>query len=234
MRTETRLLISATPLGATVGAFAALRLSKEVSPRTIMNEPATHAPGGDHRTMLPESLGPVPTRAAPSFSNQAISVPLDEIPTALGGVALDGNTDPSPAPSAVASSAKAASPFGPNEVAQRAIEIVAWQPTEERSKSEQQCTVGDPLECLRLASLLDGGAHGPVEERSARYYKERAYSILVLRCHQRSPDACLTIARMHVLGFGLPKSPESVTALVARSRQLCKLKATAVCSAFGP
>lgn len=116
----------------------------------------------------------------------------------------------------------------------RAMSLVAWTPADDPPKSEQLCTVGDPWECLRLAEMLARRTTSQLDSRKAQAYRERAYSMLVLQCQKRNPDACVAIARMHALGFGLPKNPSSEEALIERARRICKHKPATVCPAFAP
>jgi hypothetical protein len=117
---------------------------------------------------------------------------------------------------------------------ERAFSLVAWRAAEDLSKSEQLCTVGEPIACLALAEFEDQRSRLPKNFAKSRAYKERAYSILVPQCHRRDPDACVVIARMHALGFGLAKDPANQAALIGRAREICKRRSAAVCSAFGP
>lgn len=128
----------------------------------------------------------------------------------------------------------ASAPPEPTRPSDQAMSLVAWTPADDPKKSEQLCTVGDARECLRLAEMFTRRTKSLLDSNKAQAYRERAYSMLVLQCHQRNPDACVAIARMHALGFGLPKNPSSEEALIERARGLCKQKPATVCSAFGP
>jgi hypothetical protein len=119
-------------------------------------------------------------------------------------------------------------------VAERAFSLVAWNAAVDVPRSEQLCIAGEPVECLALADLE--GRSGDVSRDLAqgRAYRERAYSILVLQCRRRNPDACVVIARMHALAIGLPRNPVGEAALLGRARDLCKHRPARVCAAFDP
>jgi hypothetical protein len=121
-----------------------------------------------------------------------------------------------------------------DDIAERAFSLVAWGAADDPSKSERLCTVGEPIACLALAEREDQhqGIRGGYAK--SRAYKERAYSLLVPQCRRRAPEACVAIARMHALGFGLPKDPTNQAALIERAREICKRRPATVCSAFDP
>lgn len=120
-------------------------------------------------------------------------------------------------------------------LAERAYALIAWPPVDDIVASETGCLAGDALECLRLADDEDARSRSATEGATkARAYRERAYSMLVLRCKRRDPDACVAIARMHALGFDILRDPRSRQALVVRARDLCKHREAKVCAAFAP
>lgn len=234
MRRETRLLLSASLCGAAVGIYAALRMSTATPTHSLVRgSMPVPSNGPAHESDSTSPLAVVQQTAADAAR--------DEIPS--GDASQPDAAKVSASESLQAAPSQALSPAddvptAPQTQAQTqtvlALALVAWTPADDWAKSEHLCTVGEPIECLRLAESLATHAKTRLDSTKAQAYRERAYAMLVLRCHQRSPDACVTIARMHALGFGLPKNQSSVNALVGRARDLCKHKTGTVCSAFGP
>lgn len=117
---------------------------------------------------------------------------------------------------------------------ERALSLVAWGIPGDIAEAERHCSNGDALACLSLAEVESQNGNDVARIQKAHEYQKRAYSLLVLQCHRRGPNACVAIARMHALGFGLLKDTANEQALVRRARELCKRKSATVCAAFEP
>jgi hypothetical protein len=137
------------------------------------------------------------------------------------------------AAAAIASSAETPQRQGMPELqAERVYSIVEWSAPTSPEQSEARCTAGEAIDCLRMSSIETGSSQQAVARR--RYYQERAFSLLVLQCRRRVPDACAIIARMHARQSGLPRDPANEAALIARTRQLCLHRSGTACRAFLP
>jgi hypothetical protein len=109
---------------------------------------------------------------------------------------------------------------------------VAWTAPVDVKRAENGCISGEALDCLGLGELYLSKSDGALAKNRSQDYFERAFSLLVLRCHRREPDACVTIARMHHLRRGIRKNVETEAALVTRAKELCRSKPGKVCSTF--
>lgn len=111
---------------------------------------------------------------------------------------------------------------------ERAFSAILWDKAADVVDADRSCVTGNPIACLELADHEDSiQAFG-----KSRVHRERAYAILVLQCHHREPDACVTIARMHALGLGIARDAASERALFARAKNLCKSRQGKVCAAM--
>jgi hypothetical protein len=109
--------------------------------------------------------------------------------------------------------------------------LFEWLPPTDPRASESRCAAGEAFDCLRMAAM-NASDLLPVTTAKRRHYQERAFSMLVLQCRRRVPDACAIIARMHAKECGLPRDPANESALIARARQLCLRHPGKVCAVF--
>lgn len=117
-----------------------------------------------------------------------------------------------------------------NPELERAFSAILWDKAADVVDADRSCVTGNAIACLELADHEDSiQAFG-----KSRAHRERAYAILVLQCHHRDPDACVTIARMHALGLGIARDTASERALFARAKNLCKSRQGKVCAAMNP
>lgn len=110
-----------------------------------------------------------------------------------------------------------------------ALAMIAWQPAQDVKTAQDGCTIGDPFACLALAELKLSQTTENKNGLPHEYYFQRAYGMLVVRCHKREPDACVAIARMYRLGRAARKEADAVQALLSRSRDLCRSRPGRVC-----
>ncbi|HEY5959345.1 MAG TPA: hypothetical protein VIV60_22460 [Polyangiaceae bacterium] len=115
---------------------------------------------------------------------------------------------------------------------ERVYSVIEWLPPSDPIATDLRCTAGEGLDCLRMAAAANGLKTLPSINVNRRNYLERAFSLLVLQCRRRVPDACAIIARMHAKEFGLSRDPANESALIARARQLCLRHPGKVCVVF--
>lgn len=207
MRSPPRLLLSAALIGAVTGAAMAWR---------IVGSPTPQA-GPTNR--IPQTTEPLAVRVQAPASDQA---PPAQVPEATQAV-----DSPSPSPSAVPTLEDRSSAQSRDDAA---FSAVAWDGVTDPVATEQQCVTGDARACLALADYEERAR----DLNKSRQHRERAYAILVPKCHHRDPDACVLIARMQAFGLGIARDPASTRALLERATILCKSRPGKSCSALNP
>lgn len=232
MRQKTSLLILASLFGAATGATVAWQVSR--SERTL-------AVAGDHPGLRAGSTARFPPHAPtslliptieqePEIPAQAANERANPAGSTLSPIEPERASEPTSVASTAPLGTANASPTE-DGVVSLAYSLVAWTAASDAKAAEQGCLSGEPTDCLRLADLADqrGGPSAPAKSRG---FRDRAYSMLVLQCKRRDPDACVIIARMHALGFDVLRAPNSQKALVMHAGDLCKHRSAKVCSAF--
>jgi len=206
MRSDSRFLIAAGFFGGVAGIGLAVALSakpyRNQNPaRLVVASPTT------------ETTTPIGVTTA---STQATTQPI--APSNSAGSATEATA--SLTPTTVANVA----PMAPESHLEREIRTVAWSTPNDSTTADVRCTNGDAIACLELGELQGTDPTDKKVSLRRQSYFERAFSILVLKCHRRDPDACVVIARMHHLSRGVGKDREAELALVSRARDLCRTK----------
>lgn len=234
MRPPPHPLVLAAVLGAATGAIAAWLLegtqrldgSKHAATHTTLTRNSSPAQGVAAEQRLDPGLqhammtATAPTTLLPSSS--AAPIETTPAPDVLAAATADPAASNPPTTSAATVEA--------NAEVERAFHAILWSKAVDAIDAEKSCVTGSAIACLELAEHEDSiQAFG-----KSRAHRERAYAILVLQCHRREPDACVTIARMHALGLGIARDVASERALFARAKTLCKSRQGKVCAAMNP
>jgi hypothetical protein len=237
MRPPPHPLILAAVLGAVTGAGAAWLLegaqrfetATPVAPQQVTLSKSDSPRPDPAATEKLEAVSSVGVTGAPPTATAPPTLPPGGDPGTVAAREQDalaaiaeievGNQAPRPSAGADAET----------EV-ERAFSAILWDKAADLVDADRSCVTGNPIACLELADHEDSiQAFG-----KSRAHRERAYAILVLKCHNREPDACVTIARMHALGLGIARDAASERALFARAKTLCKSRQGKVCAAMNP
>jgi hypothetical protein len=217
MRSESRLLIIAGVMGGFLGVTVAWTLTSKKTPKRASVVSVSRPQ--DARSSLVRTVTQAPSPPVNNAGSEAPSqVPATE-PSA---------TEPTTDTSATATVDAGSSP-SPHEAV---FSFVTWTPPTNVKLAEDGCISGDALACLGLGELYLSTTEKRAAKAGSQSYFERAFSILVFKCNHREPDACVTIARMHEYGRGIPKNEKAAATLVTYAQELCRNKPGKVCATW--
>jgi TPR repeat protein len=214
MPSESRLLIVAGVLGGLLGGVLAWNSTGRHHPSVSPHGHRSSQSVADPTAPKGELSAPVPTSSPDAELIQSATNSQSELPAVQPSVS--GSTEP---------------PENPTPQDQSCFAAIAWLIPSDPKLAEAACTSGDALSCLGLGEYYQTSkdSHSAIPRSQA--YFDRAYSILVLKCHRRDPDACVAIARMHQLKRGIHRDPAAQSALLTRARDLCRTKPGRTCQA---